>query len=185
MAERLDRDAWARAALVAFEESGPAGVAVVPLAKSLGVTRGSFYWHFESRDELFTEALELWEREHSDAIIDALASMPDPADRLAALGRAATSKPPSIFIRLVRASDDRIAGAMLERSSSRRIEVLERAYRDSGLPAAAAKRRALIAYAQYVGLAFLLSEDPALLPNERARAAYARELNAVMAAGLR
>ena len=184
MAERLDRETWIRAALAAFEESGPAGVAVVPLAKDLGVTRGSFYWHFESRDEVFAEALELWEREHSDAIIDALAAMPDPAERLAALGSAATSKPPSIFIQLVRASDDPIAGAVLERSSRRRLAVLERAYRDSGLPAAGARRRALIAYAQYVGLAFLLSNDPDLLPTARARAAYSRELNVVMSAGI-
>ena len=157
---------------------------MVPLAKELGVTRGSFYWHFSSRDELLSAALELWEREHSDAILDGLEAMPEAADRLAALGRAATSKPPSIFIQLVRASDDPIVGAVLERSSRRRLEVLERAYSDSGLPPAAARRRALIAYAQYVGLAFLLSEDPDLLPTDRSRAAYARELNSVMSAGI-
>ncbi len=160
MTDRLDRAAWTRAALDAFEEVGPSGVAVVPLARRLGVTRGSFYWHFESRDELLEAALELWEREHSDAILEALEALPDPRARLDALGQAATRKPPSIFIQLLRAADDPIVGRVLERASGRRLEVLERAYGDSGLPPAAARRRALIAYAQYVGLAFLLAEDP-------------------------
>jgi AcrR family transcriptional regulator len=182
MTERLDREAWARAAIDAFERSGPAGVAIVPLARQLGVTRGSFYWHFESRGELPVAALELWEREHSDAILDALEELPDPRERLAALGQAGTRKPPSIFIQLLRAADDPIVGAVLDRSSRRRLDVLERAYRDSGLTAAAARRRSLIAYAQYVGLAFLLAEDPGLLATERERAAYARELTAVMSA---
>ena len=34
---------------------------------TLGVTRGSFYWHFGSRDELLEAVLERWEDEHSDA----------------------------------------------------------------------------------------------------------------------
>jgi len=181
MSDRLDREAWTRAALDAFEAGGPAGVAVVPLARSLGVTRGSFYWHFESRDELLEAALELWEHEHSDAILESLQAMPDPRDRLDALGRAATGKPPSIFIQLLRAADDPIVARVLGQASQRRLDVLARAYRDSGLTPAAARRRALIAYAQYVGLAFLLAEDPALLADERARAAYARELATVLA----
>jgi AcrR family transcriptional regulator len=181
MTGRLDRDAWTRAALAAFERGGPAEVAVVPLARRLGVTRGSFYWHFESRDELLTAALELWEREHSDAVLEALQTMPDPRARLQALGQAATRKPPSIFIQLLRAADDPAVAHVLERASQSRLEVLAEAYRDAGLPPATAQRRALIAYAQYVGLAFLLAEDPGLLPDERARAAYARELSAVLA----
>lgn len=38
-------------------------VAVDRLAKELGATRGSFYWHFRDRDDLIEAALELWERE--------------------------------------------------------------------------------------------------------------------------
>lgn len=182
MSERLDREAWTRAAIEAFERSGPAGVAIVPLARQLGVTRGSFYWHFKSRDELLAAALELWEREHSDAILDALEELHDPRERLAALSQAGTRKPPSIFIQLLRAADDPIVAAVLDRSSRRRLEVLDGAYRDSGLAAAPARRRALIAYAQYVGLAFMLAEDPGLLATEHERAAYARELSTVMSA---
>ena len=43
---RLDREDWIAAGLGALERGGVEAVAVVPLARELGVTRGSFYWHF-------------------------------------------------------------------------------------------------------------------------------------------
>ena len=46
---RLSAEDWAVAALDVIAESGLAAVAVEPLAKRLGVTKGSFYWHFPSR----------------------------------------------------------------------------------------------------------------------------------------
>src|ERR1700760_697069 len=58
---RLTTDDWAAAALDALLSEGPAGVAVQPLARRLGTTKGSFYWHFESRDELLRAALARWQ----------------------------------------------------------------------------------------------------------------------------
>src|SRR4051794_41398282 len=45
----LDRERWEAAALDAFEAGGLRAVAVEPLARALGVTKGSFYWHFKDR----------------------------------------------------------------------------------------------------------------------------------------
>jgi AcrR family transcriptional regulator len=42
----LRREDWARAALEAFSRGGLPAIAVAPLARRLGVTKGSFYWHF-------------------------------------------------------------------------------------------------------------------------------------------
>ena len=58
---RLTADDWAQAALDLISEQGVAAVAVEPLARRLGVTKGSFYWHFPSRDALLQAALERWE----------------------------------------------------------------------------------------------------------------------------
>ena len=43
---------WAEAALDAIAENGIEAVAVEPLARRLGVTKGSFYWHFTHREAL-------------------------------------------------------------------------------------------------------------------------------------
>lgn len=181
--DRLDRDAWVRAGLVALEEGGVAAVSAAALAKSLGVTRGSFYWHFDSRDELLEAVLAQWERDHSDAVLDALAAVPDPRERLRLLIEAATSKPPSLFIRLLEAQGSEPAVAtVLNRSRSRRVAFLAAAYRDAGVTPAAARRRALAAYAAYVGLAQLVTADETLLAG-RERSAFARELSALLVPG--
>ncbi len=56
----LGRDVWLEAARRALIEEGTAGVEVNKLAKRLGVTRGGFYWFFESREQLLEELLKLW-----------------------------------------------------------------------------------------------------------------------------
>ena len=54
---RLSRDSWIDAALELLLQSGPDAVAVQPIARRLGTTKGSFYWHFSSRDDLLRATL--------------------------------------------------------------------------------------------------------------------------------
>src|SRR5688572_31801060 len=56
----LGRDAWLGAARDALIEEGTAGVEVNKLAKRLDVTRGGFYWFFESREQLLDALLDMW-----------------------------------------------------------------------------------------------------------------------------
>ena len=173
--ERLDRDAWIDAGLQALERGGAEAVAVVPLARELGVTRGSFYWHFGSRDELLAAVLERWERVHSDEVLVAAEAIADPRERLRALFGRAGSKAPSIFVRLLDAAErEPLVRATLERTQARRLEVIARACREAGMTPAAARHRALLCYAAYVGLARLGSGGGA--PSARERAAFSRHL---------
>ena len=64
-ASRLNRDDWLNAAFDAVVEGGFERVRVLALAQSLGVTRGSFYWHFADHAELIDALLARWrEGEH-------------------------------------------------------------------------------------------------------------------------
>lgn len=56
----LDRDAWLRAAADAVAEGGFAHLRILVLAKRLGVTRGSFYWHFKDHADLVVAFLDHW-----------------------------------------------------------------------------------------------------------------------------
>ena len=60
VAARLNRDDWLDAAFAAAVEHGFDGVRVLVLAESLGVTRGSFYWHFKDHAELIAALLARW-----------------------------------------------------------------------------------------------------------------------------
>src|SRR4051794_32639591 len=60
--EALTADDWTGAGLEALARGGLAAVAVEPLAKALGTTKGSFYWHFADRNGLIAAALARWEQ---------------------------------------------------------------------------------------------------------------------------
>ena len=53
----LTAERWAEAALDAMAQGGLNAVAVEPIARQLGVTKGSFYWHFTNRGSLVAAAL--------------------------------------------------------------------------------------------------------------------------------
>jgi AcrR family transcriptional regulator len=62
------REAWLEAALDTLAESGVDGLRVESLAKRLGLTKGSFYWHFRDRPSLLAELLQRWREGRMDAI---------------------------------------------------------------------------------------------------------------------
>jgi len=57
---RLTRDDWLDAAFQAVVDGGFDKVRVLLLADALGVTRGSFYWHFSDHAELLSALLARW-----------------------------------------------------------------------------------------------------------------------------
>lgn len=57
---KLTRQDWINQALQTLSESGMESVRVEPLAKVMGVTKGSFYWHFKNREELLNALLQAW-----------------------------------------------------------------------------------------------------------------------------
>ena len=66
----LRRSDWLDHALEVLLEEGIDGLRVEPLARSLGVTKGSFYWHFRDRDDLLDSVLEYWVDEMTVRIRD-------------------------------------------------------------------------------------------------------------------
>jgi AcrR family transcriptional regulator len=61
----LGRDAWLSAAREALIREGVRGIEIGKLARKLKVTRGGFYWFFDSHKQLLAELLADWERTNS------------------------------------------------------------------------------------------------------------------------
>jgi AcrR family transcriptional regulator len=77
---RLTRSDWLEAALAALDQAGLDAIEVLRLARSPGVSRGSFYWHFRNRRELLENILSYWEKRHTDEVIErASASQTEPS----------------------------------------------------------------------------------------------------------
>jgi len=75
MEKELKREDWLRAARLALLRGGVEAARVEKLARDLGVTKGSFYWHFRDRKELLELLLHEWETEMPE-IIDQLEPVP-------------------------------------------------------------------------------------------------------------
>lgn len=67
---RTPRGSWVEEGLRALGSGGPAAVRIEALARTLGVTKGGFYWHFEDRRALLEELLDAWERRGVDEVIE-------------------------------------------------------------------------------------------------------------------
>ena len=149
---RLSADDWAQAALDQIAEQGVASVAVEPLARRLGVTKGSFYWHFPSREALLVAALERWEKVEQE-VFGSLEPIPDPRERLRALFRlvAHEAKSHIIYSELLKALDHPAVQPVIVRVSGRRLDYLTASFRQAGLSRTDAQHRARLLYAAYVG----------------------------------
>jgi AcrR family transcriptional regulator len=72
--------------MLVLAKKGIESVRVEPLAKLLGVTKGSFYWHFPDRSALLDAMLMSWRRRATLAIIERMErGQADPVERLRAL----------------------------------------------------------------------------------------------------
>ena len=157
---------WAEAALQLIAEKGLSALTVNTLAERLGVTKGSFYWHFGSRSELLAAALQQWEERSTTDAMRGLDAVGDRRRRLELMLEAA-SRPPrsrSLYAALAEAAEDPTVRSALNRVASARITYLEHCYAGLGLTPRRARACAVLAYASYRGLLQLAHEAPAALP---------------------
>lgn len=186
----LKAEDWVGAAYSAMAEGGIEAVAIEPLARRLGVTKGSFYWHFQDRKALLEATLERWEKESTEARITASRRISDPRERLIRLGEQvfrddSSDEDPSgqgVFLRrafelaVSDAADDSIVHPFLRRVTERRIDYLEECFRALGFSPEKARHRALLVYAAHAGTLRLFRDAPNLAPRGEDYAAYRRHL---------
>ena len=67
--DRQSKKSWLDAALQALASGGVDKVRVESLAKNLGVTKGSFYWHFKDREQFLDELLNFWAEQSTQTVI--------------------------------------------------------------------------------------------------------------------
>lgn len=152
-APRLSAEDWAQAALDLIAEEGVAAVAVEPLARRLKVTKGSFYWHFPSREALLKAALERWESVEQENVFGTLEAVSDPRERLRSLFQVVAHEVKShvIYAELLKAMDHPVVQPVMQRVSGRRLDYLTASFRQAGMARVEAQQRARLTYAAYLG----------------------------------
>jgi AcrR family transcriptional regulator len=160
---QLSRSDWLAAALKALEKGGLGAVKVLPLAAALGVSRGSFYWHFRNHDDLVDSVLAYWDTEFNDAVIErSLSASEDAHERLRSLFEDVVKHRRGRFDPAIRAwaLHDRRATAVVRRVDRKRMAHIVRLFRDLGFSAVQAEARARLALAYFVGDHVILVNEP-------------------------
>lgn len=149
----LNPEDWELAALEVISHQGVGAVAVEPLAKALGVTKGSFYWHFGNREDLIKSALLRWRVDDQQLIKERIFSLDDPNDRLKAwfFLSAEPSQSHLIYATLLADRQNGFVAKILKEVTLERLNYLQKAYQETGMNEADAKQQSLLAYSVYVG----------------------------------
>lgn len=151
--ERLSADDWVNAALARIADEGLGKLAIEPLARQLGVTKGSFYWHFRSRNALLDAVLERWRRQGEHDLTTDLAAIADPRERLRQLFLRVAAEVQShrVHAALLKAMDIPRVRDAVESAARQHLTLLSDAYRQIGQSESAAISSARLAYAAYLG----------------------------------
>lgn len=157
-------EAWLDVGLAALAEGGPDAVRIEGLARTLGVTKGGFYWHFADRPAFLSAMLDRWEQRAVGDVIAQLESheaAPDGRLReLFGIASAAISTGGmeiELAIRDWGRRDDSVL-ARLARVDARRMTYMRDLFGQLTDDALDAEARSLTAYALYIGTHFLAAE---------------------------
>jgi AcrR family transcriptional regulator len=149
----LSAEDWEKEALELIAEQGVQAVAVEPLARRMGITKGSFYWHFSSREALLEQALNRWEEHDSRNLNKALGEIDHPRDRLESFFRRVGKEKLTheVYSELCAAAGHPQVEPVLERVAQRRMKHLCSAFEELGMDTAIARNQARLTYSVYLG----------------------------------
>ncbi|MCX7566777.1 TetR/AcrR family transcriptional regulator [Sulfitobacter sp. F26169L] len=129
---RLSPEKWIDAGFTALCAQGPQALAAEPLARQLGTTKGSFYWHFKDVPAYHTALLRHW---HSKALADVVARLGEegPADiRLRNFGHGILADQTEAALRVWALNNSMVAASMAE-VDAERSQYLNHLLRQFGL----------------------------------------------------
>ena len=163
---RLTPEDWIAAGFRALAAGGLAAIRAEALARDLGVSKGSFYWHFKDVPTFHQVMLTHWEDQATDRIIAMVeAGAPDPGGRLQLLADLATSdldEPYGGFHTEAAIRDwarrDPVARAVQEQVDRRRLAYMAACFAEAGL--SDPMLRARLSLAALVGAQNLAPTDP-------------------------
>ena len=148
---------WIDAATKVLVDENIRGIRIDALCTKLGVTKGSFYWHFKSRQELLTALLAGWRKRMTTKVIERLAALgSNPSERLRALFELPHRAKSPEFARVELSIRDWGRKAELAQEAVKEVDQLRLNYfktllKQHGLSDELAEKRAYIAYSIMMG----------------------------------
>jgi AcrR family transcriptional regulator len=172
----LTPETWIEAATAVLVDQGIDHVRVDVLAGQLGVTRGSFYWHFRDREDLLRRVLQAWHDQATEQLTRRLESARDDAQAQLAdvislpfRGRAATRAARIELAIRAWARRDAMARRAVDEADASRIAYIAQIFSALGFAPLEARSRAFLLYAYVVGESLMATQGGASQKEERRR----------------
>ena len=162
---RLQRGDWVEASLRRLAAGGVEAVRVELIARDMGVTKGSFYWHFKDRAELLEAVLQAWEST-TERVIESAAQAPTPPERMARFNELVTAWAADADEAalenavLAWAQKDAAVAERVAAVEALRTRNAEQLLFELGFPPAAAAAWSEIGYTTVVGMVSRSTRDP-------------------------
>lgn len=174
---QLTPDNWIDAATEVLVDHGIDHVRVDVLATQLGVTRGSFYWHFRDREDLLRRVLQAWRERATEQLTARLGkASPEPAEQLRDVislpfrGRAATRAARIELAIRAWARRDAMARQAVDEADASRIGYIAQIFSALGFTLGQARSRAHVIYAYVVGESLIGTPAAATSRDQRGQA---------------
>ena len=153
----LTEQDWVDAAVKILGDENVRGIRIDALCRMLGVTKGSFYWHFATRNDLLVAMLDHWRRRMTMNVIQSVSgSGDDPRGRMKQLFTLPRRKNSPASAQVETAIRDWARRVTLPRKAVQevdeiRFDYISKLYRDMGFSDAEARKRAYLAYCMLMG----------------------------------
>jgi AcrR family transcriptional regulator len=162
---RLSVDDWIRAGYSILAEDGIGGLKIDRLCQQLGVTKGSFYWHFSDMASYRGALVESWaeQRGEEHRVYQQIEDQP-PAERLSMMMTALVHPRHWKLERTMRewARSDKSVAASVTAADRRVVKTVRQAFLDLGFAPEEADLRAHTTFA--AGIGFLQIAGPKANP---------------------
>lgn len=152
---------WIDAAIAHLVKANVDDIRIEELSRELGVSKGSFYWHFRNRDHLLDRVLEHWLDRATVQVTRWARGGASAAERLLRILSLPARTPPEkrgadleLAIRSWARRDER-AAEMVRKVDRMRAEFLNELIQELGFSGEEVRRRAAIAQSFMLGDAFL------------------------------
>jgi AcrR family transcriptional regulator len=161
---RSTRQDWVTAAYEAAGRGGVDAIAVEPIAASLGVTKGGFYYRFAAREELIAATLAHW-TEEARKLMEQCSGIPNPVERLHTFLHTAVRddqlrRADAWFF--LHSGTHPLVRPVARRAAAENVTWFTEVLVEAGVPEAEAGARAHLCWSGYLGIVagFVVAEAP-------------------------
>jgi AcrR family transcriptional regulator len=165
MSDQLSAEDWLDQGLRTLAEKGFTALKAEPLSKAMGVSRGSFYWHFADISAFHAALLQHWREIATEQIIATLESGSNKGERLRLLLQRVFSAKLTLE-NAVRtwATLNPAARSAVQAIDRRRLGYIESLLSERGLSSDVARARAQVLYWAFLGF---VQSDKQVPPSAR------------------